>query len=61
VKVNIIEYNSTPDSLFHKTDPTRRNAFIAVLEHCNMVVNIRLSKGQDIAAACGQLVKNNVH
>ena len=59
VKINIIEYNSTPDSLFHKSDPTRRQRFIDVLERCNMVVNIRLSKGQDIAAACGQLVKNN--
>jgi 23S rRNA (adenine2503-C2)-methyltransferase len=56
VKINIIEYNSTSDSLFHKSDPVRRNNFIAVLERCNMVVNVRLSKGQDIAAACGQLV-----
>ena len=60
VKINIIEYNSTPDSLFHKSDPTRRNAFIAVLERCNMVVNVRQSKGQDIAAACGQLVRKTV-
>jgi 23S rRNA (adenine2503-C2)-methyltransferase len=60
VKINIIEYNSTPDSLFHKSDPTRRNAFIAVLERCNMVVNVRQSKGQDIAAACGQLVKQGM-
>ena len=59
VKINIIEYNSTSDSLFHKSDPMRRSAFIAVLERCNMVVNIRLSKGQDIAAACGQLVREN--
>lgn len=59
VKINIIEYNSTPDTLFHKSDPARRNSFIAVLERCNMVVNVRLSKGQDIAAACGQLVHNN--
>jgi 23S rRNA (adenine2503-C2)-methyltransferase len=43
--------------LFHKSDPTRRQNFIAVLERCNMVVNIRQSKGQDIAAACGQLVR----
>lgn len=59
VKINIIEYNSTSESLFHKSDPTRRQRFIDVLERCNMVVNIRLSKGQDIAAACGQLVREN--
>jgi len=57
VKINIIEYNSTSDSLFYKSDPTRRQNFVAVLERCNMVVNIRQSKGQDIAAACGQLVR----
>jgi 23S rRNA (adenine2503-C2)-methyltransferase len=61
VKINIIEYNSTPDSLFHKSDPVRKQSFISVLERCNMVVNIRQSKGQDIAAACGQLVRKMVN
>jgi 23S rRNA (adenine2503-C2)-methyltransferase len=61
VKINIIEYNSTPDSLFHKSDPVRKQGFIAVLERCNMVVNVRQSKGQDIAAACGQLVRKTVN
>lgn len=60
VKINIIEYNSTPDSLFQRCDANRRQKFMAVLERCNMVVNVRLSKGQDIAAACGQLVKKNI-
>lgn len=57
VKVNIIEYNETDNSPFEKTDSATRERFIAVLENCNMIVNIRLSKGQDIDAACGQLVK----
>lgn len=60
VKINIIEYNSTPDSLFQRCDANRRQKFMAVLERCNMVINVRLSKGQDIAAACGQLVKKNI-
>lgn len=60
VKINVIEYNSTADSLFQRSDATRRQKFIAVLERCNMIVNIRQSKGQDIAAACGQLVRLSV-
>ena len=57
VKINIIEYNETPDGKFHKSYPNHREAFIEYLNSCNMVVRVRASKGQDIAAACGQLVK----
>ena len=57
VKINIIEYNETPDGKFHKSYPNHREAFIEYLNNCNMVVRVRASKGQDIAAACGQLVK----
>jgi len=57
VKINIIEYNETEDGIYHRSDPGHREGFIQYLKDCNMVVNVRQSRGQDIAAACGQLVK----
>lgn len=57
VKINIIEYNSTDEGIYHKSYPAQREEFIQYLKDCNMVVNVRQSKGQDIAAACGQLIK----
>lgn len=57
VKINIIEYNETEDGIYHRSYPNQREEFIEYLKNCNMVVNVRQSKGQDIAAACGQLVK----
>lgn len=57
VKINIIEYNPTENSSFIKSSVQDRERFINVLKRCNMVVNVRFSKGRDISAACGQLVK----
>ncbi len=57
VKINIIEYNETKDGIYHRSYPNQREEFIEYLKSCNMVVNVRQSRGQDIAAACGQLVK----
>ena len=57
VKINIIEYNETKGGLYHRSYPNQREDFIQYLKDRNMVVNVRQSKGQDIAAACGQLVK----
>lgn len=56
VKINIIEYNQT-DCQFKASDPRTVEAFVHFLESRNMIVNIRKSKGEDIQAACGQLVK----
>ena len=55
--VYFIEYNETEDGIYHRSYPNQREEFINYLKNCNMVVNVRQSKGQDIAAACGQLVK----
>ena len=57
VKINIIEYNETEGGLYHRSYPNQREEFIDYLKNCNMVVNVRQSRGQDIAAACGQLVR----
>ncbi|MEI6681252.1 MAG: 23S rRNA (adenine(2503)-C(2))-methyltransferase RlmN [Bacteroidota bacterium] len=55
VKVNIIEYNPVQNSGFTRSNPARTKAFVGFLEKRNMIVNVRLSKGKDIDAACGQL------
>jgi 23S rRNA (adenine2503-C2)-methyltransferase len=55
-KVNLIMYNAVPESGFEPTPPDRLNAFIRTLVEKNVTVTVRRSRGQDIAAACGQLV-----
>jgi 23S rRNA (adenine2503-C2)-methyltransferase len=54
VKINIIEYNAT-DTQFQPSTPDKKAAFVAHLESKNLIVNVRQSRGKDIAAACGQL------
>jgi len=56
VKINLIEYNPAGNAGFRKSDPIRLIAFKEFLEKKNLVVNKRKSRGEDIAAACGQLV-----
>jgi 23S rRNA (adenine2503-C2)-methyltransferase len=59
-KINIIEYNPIDDGEFQKSDPAKVDAFASFLEDkCNLVVNVRRSRGQDIDAACGQLANKN--
>ena len=55
IKINLIEYNEVEGSGFRHSPDKRRDEFIRFLESCNMVVNLRRSKGKDIDAACGQL------
>ena len=54
-KVNLIEYNEVEGSPFKRSARESFQAFYNFLEARNMVVNIRRSRGYDIAAACGQL------
>lgn len=54
-KVNLIMYNQVPGSSFQQTSETQLNVFIRELTHKGVVVTVRRSRGQDIAAACGQL------
>jgi 23S rRNA (adenine2503-C2)-methyltransferase len=58
-KVNIIEYNPIDDGEFEQTTPERLDAFVQLLEACNIIVNVRRSRGKDIDAACGQLANKN--
>lgn len=56
VKINLIEYNAT-ESGYEKSPEANVKHFMEFLESKNMVVNMRHSRGKDIDAACGQLVR----
>ena len=55
VKINIIEYNPVENSDFRTSSPENTRRFVSFLEGKNLVINVRQSRGKDIAAACGQL------
>jgi 23S rRNA (adenine2503-C2)-methyltransferase len=55
VKVNLLDYNPVEGSVYQQTEPQKMNDFRDYLLKKNMVVNIRKSRGKDIAGACGQL------
>ena len=54
-KVNLIPYNPHPASPFLRPDLPSVMAFQKYLLDRNMTTTIRISKGPDILAACGQL------
>jgi 23S rRNA (adenine2503-C2)-methyltransferase len=53
-KVNLIPYNPS-GSPYDGSGPAAIDAFRAALEEHGMRVTVRLTRGRDIAAACGQL------
>lgn len=53
--LNVIFFNETPDLPFQRTSESEANHFISLLEKHAIPFVVRKSKGQDIAAACGQL------
>tara|TARA_B100000497_G_scaffold83915_1_gene93531 strand:+ start:2947 stop:3975 length:1029 start_codon:yes stop_codon:yes gene_type:complete len=53
--VNIIEYNQVDGVVLSKANKTRRNAFIELLDQNGVTAKVRISRGEDIDAACGQL------
>lgn len=55
VKINVIEFNTHEHASFKKSDKQTFEAFVSFLKGLNLIVNVRYSKGKDIAAACGQL------
>jgi 23S rRNA (adenine2503-C2)-methyltransferase len=54
-KVNLIPFNSFPDSGFERTDPDRVRLFQKVLLDAGIIATVRRTRGDDIDAACGQL------
>lgn len=56
--VNLIPYNAIPSaSLWKPTPKVRRDAFARGLRSAGIFTTIRFSMGQDVQAACGQLVQ----
>ncbi|MEA2298106.1 MAG: rRNA (adenine2503-C2)-methyltransferase [Solirubrobacteraceae bacterium] len=53
-KVNLIPYNPT-ESPYQASSRATIAAFRAVIEQARIPVTVRLTRGRDIAAACGQL------
>ena len=52
-KVNLIPYN--PTGAFQGSSPAAISAFERVLVQAGIPATVRLTRGRDIAAACGQL------
>ncbi|HEX7244942.1 MAG TPA: 23S rRNA (adenine(2503)-C(2))-methyltransferase RlmN [Solirubrobacterales bacterium] len=52
-KVNLIPYN--PTGAYDGSSPERIESFRAILAEHRVPVTVRLTRGRDIAAACGQL------
>jgi 23S rRNA (adenine2503-C2)-methyltransferase len=52
-KVNLIPYN--PTGMYDGSSRERIALFKAVLDHARLPSTVRLTRGRDIAAACGQL------
>ena len=58
IRINLIPYNST-NSQFTETSPEHINKFFLYLKKNGIDVTVRRSYGQDINAACGQLIALN--
>ena len=53
--INLIPYNPVENDEFRKPDINRINKFKYILEQSGKKVTVRLERGADIMAACGQL------
>ena len=54
-KLNLIPFNPFPKSGFKRSPPERIRQFAEVLQRAGLTVTTRKTRGDDIAAACGQL------
>jgi 23S rRNA (adenine2503-C2)-methyltransferase len=53
--LNVIPYNPVPGLPYHTPSSASIQQFREILEHAGLVVQFRQRKGDEIAAACGQL------
>lgn len=58
-KVNLIEYNSIDDPRFQQADSEALQMYMDRLGQDGVVAKVRISRGKDIDAACGQLANKN--
>lgn len=54
-KVNLIEFNPTPELPYRPASEDRLQLFLRVLRDAGVVGTVRRSRGRDACAACGQL------
>jgi 23S rRNA (adenine2503-C2)-methyltransferase len=54
-KINLIPFNPFPESGLTRSTAQRVHAFASILLDAGMVATVRKTRGDDIAAACGQL------
>jgi 23S rRNA (adenine2503-C2)-methyltransferase len=54
-KFNLIPFNPFPASEFGRSSPERIRRFAEILQRAGLTVTTRKTRGDDIAAACGQL------
>lgn len=54
-KVNLIEYNSIDDPTFQQASQESLRMYQDILESNGITARVRISRGKDIDAACGQL------
>ncbi len=54
-KVNLIEYNSIDDPTFQQASQESLRMYQEILESNGITARVRISRGKDIDAACGQL------
>jgi 23S rRNA (adenine2503-C2)-methyltransferase len=54
-KVNLIEYNNIDDPAFQQASPEALRMYQDLLEGNGITTRVRISRGKDIDAACGQL------
>lgn len=60
IKINLIPYNKTRGNPFSQSALERQIAFQKMLEYAGITATIRRPMGDDIAAACGQLISESV-
>jgi 23S rRNA (adenine2503-C2)-methyltransferase len=54
-KVNLIPFNPWPGAVYECSDPARIRSFSNIIFESGISAPIRLPRGRDIMAACGQL------
>ncbi|HET7198968.1 MAG TPA: 23S rRNA (adenine(2503)-C(2))-methyltransferase RlmN [Burkholderiales bacterium] len=57
-KFNLIPFNPFPRGEFRRSPPERIRRFAEILQRAGLTVTTRKTRGDDIAAACGQLAGN---
>lgn len=60
-KVNVIPFNPHPGGAFERPAESATNRFGEILRQQGFQVNVRRARGDDIAAACGQLAGTSSH